>query len=102
MWYPSFGGDPVTRFLWDTGREAENILKHNVDFTTAEQAFDDPNRRIQHDSKHSQEENRFFCFGKVAERILTVRFTYRDGAIRIIGAGYWRKGKAIYEKKKRN
>jgi hypothetical protein len=28
---------------------------------------------------------------------LTVRFTYRSGVIRIIGAGYWRKGKKIYE-----
>jgi predicted RNA binding protein YcfA (HicA-like mRNA interferase family) len=30
--------------------------------------------------------------------ILTVRFTYRKNKIRIIGAGYWRKGKEIYEK----
>jgi len=29
--------------------------------------------------------------------VLTVRFTYRDGIIRIIGAGYWRKGKTVYE-----
>lgn len=29
--------------------------------------------------------------------ILTVRFTYRGSVIRIFGAGYWRKGKAIYE-----
>jgi hypothetical protein len=26
------------------------------------------------------------------------RFTCRASAIRIIGAGYWRKGKAIYER----
>jgi hypothetical protein len=29
---------------------------------------------------------------------LTVRFTYRRGLIRIFGAGYWRKGKQIYER----
>jgi hypothetical protein len=29
---------------------------------------------------------------------MTVRFTYRDDKIRIIGAGYWRKGKQIYER----
>jgi hypothetical protein len=29
---------------------------------------------------------------------LIVRFTYRRGLIRIIGAGYWRKGKQIYER----
>ena len=36
--------------------------------------------------------------GKVADGILTVRFTWRGGTIRIIGAGYWRKGKHIYER----
>ena len=30
--------------------------------------------------------------------MLTVRFTYRTSKIRIIGAGFWRKGKNIYEK----
>lgn len=29
--------------------------------------------------------------------VLMVRFTYREEVIRIIGAGYWRKGKAIFE-----
>ena len=29
--------------------------------------------------------------------MLTVRFTYRNRVIRIIGAGYWRKGKRIHE-----
>jgi hypothetical protein len=28
---------------------------------------------------------------------MTVRFTYRSEVIRIFGAGYWRKGKQIYE-----
>ena len=38
-----------------------------------------------------------YCFGRVGYGVLTVRFTYRDGIIRIIGAGYWRRGKKIYE-----
>ncbi len=38
------------------------------------------------------------CFGMVGSGVLTVRFTYRDKVIRIFGAGYWRKGKAIYER----
>lgn len=29
---------------------------------------------------------------------MTVRFTYRQNRIRIIGAGYWRKGRDVYEK----
>lgn len=42
-------------------------------------------------------EPRFFCLGQVAGRVLTVRFTPREGGMRIIGAGYWRKGRKIYE-----
>ena len=55
-------------------------------------------RIIAKDESHSQSEERFYCFGKVDGGILTVRFTYRTSVIRIIGAGYWRKGKAIYER----
>ena len=29
---------------------------------------------------------------------MTVRFTWRSRKIRIFGAGFWRKGKTIYEK----
>ncbi|MXW80580.1 MAG: BrnT family toxin, partial [Gemmatimonadetes bacterium] len=47
------------------------------------------------------EETRYFCFGKVEDRILTVRFTYRKGNIRIFGAGYWREGRDRYEQKKK-
>lgn len=49
------------------------------------------------DKKRSRAETRFFCFGMVHGRVLTVRFVFRDGAIRIIGAGYWREGKKVYE-----
>ena len=60
--------------------------------------FLDEKRIILEDQSHSDEEQRYYCLGKVAEGILTVRFTYRNNIIRIIGAGYWRKGKKIYEK----
>jgi uncharacterized DUF497 family protein len=50
---------------------------------------------------HSETEERFYCIDKAGGGILTVRFTYRRKVIRIIGAGYWRKGKAIYEKEDR-
>lgn len=44
------------------------------------------------------EKKGIIVFGKLDEEILTVRFIYRNNKIRIIGAGYWRKGKKIYEK----
>ena len=55
--------------------------------------------KIAEDVGHSDEEKRYYCFGVVAGGILTVRFTYRGNSIRIIGAGYWRKGKKLYEDK---
>ena len=42
---------------------------------------------------HSGEEPRLLCIGRTERGILTVRFTYRGETIRIIGAGYWRKGR---------
>lgn len=86
-------------FIWDEEKEAANIHKHRVDFTAASKAFKDENRKIYIDSKHTGKEERYFCIGKVEGKILTVRFTYRFGKIRIFGAGYWRKGKQYYEKK---
>ena len=88
----------TTRFDWDTYKDAENQLKHGVSFSRAQHAFADLQRVIARDITHSQTEERFYCFGEVDGGVLTVRFTYRASVIRIIGAGYWRKGKAIYER----
>ena len=85
-------------FEWDNEKDNANQRKHGVAFATAQYAFADPDRVIAEDISHSRTEKRFYCFGRVAGSILTVRFTYRKGVIRIIGAGYWRKGKSIYEK----
>ena len=90
---------PVNRvtFEWDDEKDKENQKKHHVSFTEAQHAFLDPHRIIAEDVAHSSEENRFYCIGRVAEGIVTVRFTYRGGVIRIYGAGYWRKGRKLYE-----
>ncbi|HHT9126728.1 MAG TPA: BrnT family toxin [Candidatus Brocadiia bacterium] len=85
-------------FVWDKEKELANIRKHRVDFITAAKVFKDVRRKIYIDSKHTKKEERYFCIGKVEGKILTVRFTYREGKIRIFGAGYWRKGKWYYEK----
>lgn len=86
-----------TRFEWDDRKDRANQRKHGVAFAVAQYAFADPHRVIAEDISHSRTEKRYYCFGKSAGGILTVRFTYREGVIRIIGAGYWRKGKRIYE-----
>ncbi len=86
-----------TRFEWDEAKDNENQAKHKVSFTLAQHAFLDPHRVIAEDVSHSAEEDRYYCIGRVGDEIITVRFTYRQDAIRIYGAGYWRKGRKIYE-----
>lgn len=90
----------TSSFEWDEAKNLENQEKHNVSFEEAQHAFLDQNRVIAEDLEHSQNETRYYCFGKDKDGagILTVRFTYRNGRIRIIGAGYWRRGKRLYEK----
>ena len=89
--------EPV-RFEWDTEKEKANVGKHSVDFTEAIAAFYDPQKLIQIDAAHSGEEPRLLCIGRTEHGILSIRFTYRGETIRIIGAGYWRKGRKTYEK----
>jgi hypothetical protein len=85
------------RFDWDEKKNHENQKKHGVSFEMAQLAFTDSRRVIAEDLTHSRGEKRYYCIGGVGHGILTVRFTYRESVIRIIGAGYWRRGKRIYE-----
>ena len=77
----------TARFEWDAAKDIANQHKHGVDFTAAQFAFADPHRVIAADTSHSEREARFFCFGLVGGGVITVRFTHRNGIIRILGAG---------------
>ena len=89
----------ATTFEWDLLKNEQNEKKHGVSFFDAQYAFADPRRVIIEDLNHSETEDRFFCLGKVKGGVMTARFTERHGSIRIIGAGYWRKGEKIYDQK---
>jgi uncharacterized DUF497 family protein len=88
----------TSNFEWDDAKDRSNQRKHGISFSLAQFAFLDERRVILEDLEHSNDEKRYYCLGKVGGGIMTVRFTYRENKIRIIGAGYWRKGKRIYEK----
>ena len=75
-----------------------NVFKHGVSFFEAQNAFLDPNRIIAEDVEHSMTEKRYYCFGRIDGEIMTVRFIYKHQKFRIFGAGFWRKGRNIYEK----
>ena len=85
-------------FEWDTDKDRENQMKHCVSFEMAQLVFEDPWRVIRFDKQHStKREKRFYCYGAVRGRILTVRFRRRQGRIRFFGAAYTRHGKDGYE-----
>lgn len=60
--------------------------------------MDDPRLVLAEDAEHGLAEPRYFAFGMVHGGVLTVRFTIRGDRVRLIGAGYWRRGKHFYEK----
>jgi hypothetical protein len=84
-------------FLWNPEKAEVNERRHGVHFEVAAETFKDPCCIIFKDSAHSKDEQRWFCVGRVGDRIITVRFTYRQEMIRIIGAGPWRKWRKLYE-----
>ena len=88
----------MSDFEWDAAKDEINRTKHGIGFEFAQRAFLDPIRVIAEDLGHGGSEQRYFCFGRVGDAVVTVRFTWRNRKIRIFGAGYWRKGKSIYEK----
>jgi uncharacterized DUF497 family protein len=88
----------MSDFEWDPVKDRANRAKHGVGFELAQHAFFDPLRVIAEDLDHSNGERRYFCFGRVEDAVMTVRFTWRNQKIRIFGAGYWRKGRSVYEK----
>lgn len=84
-------------FDWDPQKEKTNYEKHGILFSQAIEAFADPHRLVECDERHSKTEERYYCYGKVGDRIMTVRFTPRGDSIRIFGAAYWREGKKKYD-----
>jgi uncharacterized protein len=87
----------MVSFERDPTKNEVNRVKHGVSFEEACEAFLDEHRVLLLDRAHSsQAEERFFLLGNVQGRVLTVRFTMRGQAIRILGAGCWRKGRDLY------
>jgi len=85
-------------FESDPAKEAKNLEKHGVDFSTIPAAFTDPKRILQPNRGHSSTESRFQCIGFDGIDVLTFTFTLRAGVVRVINAGYWRRGRKFYEK----
>ena len=80
------GRDLIQQFEWDAEKEKANIKKHGIDFETAKYVFNDEYRVEFLDSAHSTlKEFRYITIGFV-DQMLTVIYTDRNDAIRIIYA----------------
>jgi len=74
----------ILRFEWDPRKAAANRAKHKVSF---EEAVSDPLGRITDDPRHSESEERSVLLGlSERQRLLTVMFTEREDAIRLLSA----------------
>ena len=68
-------------FEWDEQKRIANVAKHRLDFFDAIKIFETPHVVIP--SKHSSE-RRFLAVGMLGELFVTVVYTLRGDAIRII------------------
>ena len=85
-------------FEWDKNKSRTNKSKHGIDFDTATELWNDPDRiEIQ---TNFQSEKRNALIGKIEDKLWTAVFTRRDEAIRIISVRRARKKETtLYEYK---
>ena len=73
-------------FEWDAEKNKINIKKHGIGFEMAAKVFLDDKRIERYDAEHSSiDEHRYKTIGMV-NKVLTVIYTERKTAIRIISA----------------
>jgi uncharacterized DUF497 family protein len=72
----------MMRFEWDERKRQSNFDKHGLDFIDVEAVFAGP--YVQVPSFYGSEEERFLAIGLLEGRDVTVVFTFRGEAIRII------------------
>ncbi|MGH6925891.1 MAG: BrnT family toxin [Propylenella sp.] len=76
----------MARFEWDRAKAAENYARHGVSFEAAERVFLDPFALEWLDDRFEYGEERYIILGTVDDRLLSVVYTIRGDAIRIISA----------------
>jgi len=79
---PDFSSLASAGFEWDEKNRA-NLIKHGISFDDASQVFYE---RVVIKRSNRNDEERWIAIGRLDDRLLTVIFTRRDKAIRIISA----------------
>jgi len=73
-------------FEWDENKNKSNLEKHGIDFIQSKEVFSDELRIETIDSRINYGELRIKTIGKAGDLVLSVIFTKRNNAIRIISA----------------
>jgi len=73
-------------FEWDENKNKSNLEKHGVDFNQAKEAFYDKDKIEITDNRKDYGEERKKIIGKAMDLFLSVIYTMRGAAIRIISA----------------
>ncbi|CDS52660.1 Phage protein [Polaromonas sp. CG9_12] len=73
-------------FEWDEDKSERCFTQRGFDFTYAAQAFFDPRRIVNADTRLNYGEERYQMMGMGEKRLFAVVYTPRDGAMRIISA----------------
>jgi uncharacterized protein len=74
-------------FEWDPPKAERNERKHGVAFPSATSAFGDSRALSFDDPEHAEDEPRWILIGyDLSGRLLTIAYTLRDAAIRVISA----------------
>jgi uncharacterized DUF497 family protein len=79
--------DSIEGFDWDEGNNDKNWIKHQVSNSECEEVFFNLPLLLADDTKHSQDEKRYYVLGQTnAKRLLFIAFTVRENRIRVISA----------------
>lgn len=77
----------LDRFVWDTQKNEQNIIKHGISFDIASRIFNDAFIYQDYDYNHSDNEERQKYIGQINGRfVATVIATDRNNLTRIISA----------------
>ena len=88
------------KFEWDDEKSRTNKAKHDIDFNTAKELWDDPNR-VEILTSYPLE-NRSILIGTIDKKLWTAIFTRRSDSIRIISVRRTRKKEAKLYGEKEN
>ncbi len=74
------------KFEWDESKNTTNSEKNGIDFNDAKEVFKDENSKVAPDLRKDYGEERWKIIGKIYGSLVSVIYTVRNNATRVISA----------------